>query len=91
MASAALPSMKTEGLLWFTDLTAADPMMILPTMCAMTTFLIIELGIEMGMKTSQMDSNVRWILRIAPFAILVFGSKLPAVSQTFCRQRGWEI
>jgi inner membrane protein COX18 len=33
------PSMATEGMLWFTDLTAPDPMLILPFMLSATIFL----------------------------------------------------
>ena len=42
-------SMSVEGLLWFQDLTAADPYYVLPVLVALTNLMNIEVGaIKMG-------------------------------------------
>ena len=42
MANLPVESMKTGGMLWFTDLTIPDPYFLLPVMTAATLFLTIE-------------------------------------------------
>lgn len=44
MTSAPVESMKTGGLLWFPDLTMADPYYILPLSISSTLFIIIEVS-----------------------------------------------
>merc|ERR1712061_596932 len=44
MASAPVPSLKTEGTLWFVDLTAADPMYLLPILTAASLYVHIHAG-----------------------------------------------
>ncbi|UZJ54201.1 hypothetical protein CBS101457_003521 [Exobasidium rhododendri] len=48
LAGADLTSMKTGGLAWFTDLTVADPTIILPVASAAMTLAVLETGAEMG-------------------------------------------
>ena len=36
------PSLKTEGMLWFSDLTLVDSTLILPILLGVTNLLIIE-------------------------------------------------
>lgn len=42
MAYLPVPSMQTGGMLWFPDLTAADPFYILPLAVTGTMFFILE-------------------------------------------------
>jgi len=42
MAALPVVSMKSGGLLWFSDLTIADPYFALPLMTAATLFITIE-------------------------------------------------
>lgn len=44
MAYLPVPSMQTGGMLWFPDLTAADPFYILPLAVTGTMFFILEVG-----------------------------------------------
>lgn len=81
MAIKPVATMKTEGALWFPDLTVADPLMILPTVCALATLTVFEIGIETGVGAQQMQPGIRWFMRIVPFAFVVlFANKFPAVS-----------
>lgn len=40
--------MKTEGLFWFTNLTEADPYVLLPMTTAATLFVMLKWGVEFG-------------------------------------------
>ena len=42
MCNLPVESLQTGGLLWFPDLTAADPYFIFPVACALTMLLTIE-------------------------------------------------
>ena len=55
------PAFSTGGTLWFTDLTAADPYMILPVVNALSFLLMIEIGAD-GMD-SGMKSTFKNIMR----------------------------
>lgn len=44
MSYLPVESMKIGGLLWFPDLTAADPTFVLPVVCAATMLLTIEVS-----------------------------------------------
>ena len=44
MANLPVESMKVGGLLWFPDLTIADPYFILPILCSASMLLTIEVG-----------------------------------------------
>ena len=48
LADAGLPSMKTGGFSWFTDLTVADPFTVLPILSSLSMLLVLETGAEMG-------------------------------------------
>lgn len=54
MAYLPVPSLQTGGLLWFTDLTAADPFYILPLAVTGTMFFILEVS-----RLSPNQSNCR--------------------------------
>ncbi len=56
-----LPAVKEGGILWFTDLAAADSTMILPIANALSFLLMIEIGAD-GMATTDQD-KFRWVMR----------------------------
>jgi YidC/Oxa1 family membrane protein insertase len=60
------------GILWFQDLTAADPYYILPIISAVTMLA----GSEITAK--NVDPQQRWMLRILPVAFTVFLLNFPA-------------
>ncbi|EDQ92643.1 uncharacterized protein MONBRDRAFT_1400, partial [Monosiga brevicollis MX1] len=58
MANLPIESMKTGGLLWFTDLTAADPYYVLPVIASATMLATIEFGSEGVKQNNVMMKNV---------------------------------
>ncbi len=65
-------SFTSGGILWFKDLTAADPYYILPILSAVTMFAASQF-------TSQnLDPRQRWLMRIMPFGITVVLLHFPA-------------
>ncbi|CAF2306685.1 unnamed protein product [Rotaria sp. Silwood2] len=72
LANYPLESMMYGGVLWFPDLTVADPYYILPVFTAVTMFVTMELGIETGMRTANLGPIGRNALRVIPFLSLFF-------------------
>jgi len=72
LANYPLESMMYAGILWFPDLTIADPYYILPVFTAVTMFVTMELGIETGMRTANLGLIGRNVLRVVPFLSLIF-------------------
>jgi len=68
MAELPVASMKTGGLLWFQDLTVADPYYVLPVLSAATFLLTIELGTE-GINPQQ-QGQARNIFRFMAVAMV---------------------
>ena len=66
------PTFETGGILWFQDLSQADPYYILPVLSALTMLA----GTEISAK--YMEPQQRWIMRIVPFAITLFLWNFPA-------------
>lgn len=60
------------GILWFTDLTAADPYLILPILSAVTMLLSMEIT------NKSMEPQQRWLMRIMPIGITIFLWRFPA-------------
>ncbi|KAF9942376.1 Mitochondrial inner membrane protein oxa1l [Modicella reniformis] len=48
MANLPVPQLKEGGMLWFTDLTVADPTYVLPVASSLGFLAIMELGTELG-------------------------------------------
>jgi YidC/Oxa1 family membrane protein insertase len=48
MSSLPIPGMKTEGVLWFTDLSAPDPYMIMPVAAGFGFLAVMEVGGDAG-------------------------------------------
>lgn len=64
MVSLPVPGMEHGGLLWFTDLTAADPMHILPIATSAMTLVNFEIGAEVGASQgTQMNPAVKMLFR----------------------------
>ena len=66
MATAPVPSLKTEGTLWFVDLTATDPLYLLPILTASSLYVHIVVGGD-GMRLESMPPIMRTILKVVPF------------------------
>ncbi|XP_062239681.1 mitochondrial inner membrane protein OXA1L isoform X1 [Platichthys flesus] len=82
MAYLPVPSMQTGGMLWFTDLTAADPFYILPVVVTGTMFFILELGAESGVDNPNLRA-MKTVFRIMPFVILPLTINFPTAVFTY--------
>ncbi|MBA2691018.1 MAG: membrane protein insertase YidC [Rubrobacter sp.] len=69
-----LSSFQSGGLLWFTDLTAADPLFILPISYVLTMMSSQEVVI----RNSPMQSGQQKIMRLLPIAFGFFLARFPA-------------
>lgn len=76
MSYLPVESMKIGGLLWFPDLTAADPTFVLPVVCAATMLLTIETGAEAGMANPQMKM-MKNVFRGMCFVMIPLTYKFP--------------
>jgi YidC/Oxa1 family membrane protein insertase len=65
-------SFASGGILWFKDLTAADPYYILPILSAVTMLAASEITAK------NVDPQQRWLMRILPVGITVFLLSFPA-------------
>ncbi|KAK2143829.1 hypothetical protein LSH36_810g01050 [Paralvinella palmiformis] len=77
MAVLPIESMRDGGLLWFTDLTLADPYYAMPLLTMATFLVTIEVGVD-GLKTGTMSPVMKTVLRCMPFVILPMIAKFPA-------------
>ena len=50
---ALVPGLSTEGVLWFADLTAPDPLLILPVLISASNLLNIEVNLIIDSEFSQ--------------------------------------
>ncbi|XP_029310638.1 mitochondrial inner membrane protein OXA1L [Cottoperca gobio] len=82
MSTLPVPSMETGGLLWFTDLTAADPFYVLPLVVTGTMFFILELGAESGVDNPNLR-NMKNVFRVMPFVILPLTINFPTAVFTY--------
>ncbi|BFZ53321.1 hypothetical protein PYCC9005_000344 [Savitreella phatthalungensis] len=65
MVSLPVPGLEHGGLLWFNDLTASDPLHILPITTAALTLINFEIGAEVGASQgTQMNPAIRNIFRL---------------------------
>ncbi|KAF0852873.1 mitochondrial CIV assembly protein Cox18b (Oxa1Lb) [Andalucia godoyi] len=65
LATQQHPGITTEGMLWFSDLTASDPTFMLPVVSAITWLITIELGLQ-GVPAWATTSAWRQIVRLIP-------------------------
>ncbi|XP_072232344.1 mitochondrial inner membrane protein OXA1L [Leuresthes tenuis] len=82
MAYLPVPSLQTGGLLWFTDLTAADPFYLLPITVTGTMFFILELGAESGFDNPNLRA-MKTVFRIMPLIILPLTINFPTAVFTY--------
>ena len=66
------PSFSSGGILWFKDLTVADPTYLLPIISAVTMFAASEITAK------NLDPQQRWMMRILPIVFVVFLINFPA-------------
>lgn len=64
MANQPVVSMQSQGLFWFTDLTAADPLFVLPVVTAGSLFLFIYSNAEID--AGAMGQTVRKFMLLLP-------------------------
>eukprot|EP00128_Syssomonas_multiformis_P014055 Colp12_sorted_trinity150504_noHs@13279 len=76
MAEAPVESMKTGGLMWFSDLTAVDPYYALPTIMCLSFLLSIELGAD-GAGNQGQTKNAKLFLRVFSLVLIPLTAKLP--------------
>jgi YidC/Oxa1 family membrane protein insertase len=68
----AYPSFHEGGILWFQNLSVADPYYILPVLSALTMLAATEITAH------NIDPQQRWIMRLLPIGITVFLFNFPA-------------
>jgi len=79
LSKEGLPSMSTEGLSWFRDLTVSDPYFALPVLCAAATLAMVEtgaMGAEMGQ--AQTAKTMKWVMRGCALLFIPAGGYVPA-------------
>jgi YidC/Oxa1 family membrane protein insertase len=76
MASAPLEGLKTGGLFWFSDLTVADPLYILPTISAICFLVTVELGAD-GISNQHQKKIYKNVFRVLAALSIPFTAGLP--------------
>jgi YidC/Oxa1 family membrane protein insertase len=66
------PSFHEGGILWFQNLSAADPTYLLPIISALTMLAATEITAK------NIDPQQRWLMRLLPIGITVFLLNFPA-------------
>lgn len=78
MVNANVESLETGGVLWFENLTLADPYYALPIFTSLTLLATIELGVDTGRLNATNMHNLRYALRAFPLLAFVFTMNFPA-------------
>ena len=76
MASVPFEELKTGGLLWFSDLTVADPWYILPTISATCFLITVELGAD-GISNQYQKKIYKNFFRVLAVLSIPFTAGLP--------------
>ena len=63
-------SFKDGGAFWFTDLSAADPTMMMPLLTSALFLASVELGAVEGMNNNQQGLTMKWALRGLALALV---------------------
>lgn len=58
-----VPSLKTGGAFWFTDLTTPDAMFILPVLTALTFWITVELNAQEGLEGNPAGKTIKNVSR----------------------------
>jgi YidC/Oxa1 family membrane protein insertase len=66
------PSFHEGGIMWFQNLSAADPYFILPVLSALTMLAATEIT------SKNIDPQQRWLMRLLPIGITIFLWSFPA-------------
>ncbi|KAJ1137362.1 hypothetical protein NDU88_003773 [Pleurodeles waltl] len=82
MAYLPVPSLQTGGLWWFLDLTAADPLYILPICVTCSMWAILELGAESGVDNPNLRM-MKTVFRVMPLIILPLTINFPTAIFTY--------
>ncbi|XP_074150328.1 mitochondrial inner membrane protein OXA1L [Sminthopsis crassicaudata] len=82
MSSLPVPSMQTGGLLWFQDLTVADPTYALPLIVTASMWAILELGAETGINNASLRM-MKNVFRVLPLVVLPFTIHFPTAVFTY--------
>jgi YidC/Oxa1 family membrane protein insertase len=69
---AQYPSFHEGGILWFQNLSDADPYFILPVLSALTMLAATEIT------SKNIDPQQRWLMRLLPIGITIFLWSFPA-------------
>lgn len=83
MANTPVESMCNGGLFWFTDLTVADPLYLLPVITSATLYLTIELGTDSARLSAANMNTMKYVLRALPVVIFPFTMNFPAAILTY--------
>ena len=78
MANLPLESMMHGGLLWFKDLTVADPFYALPVLTSVTMFLQFKFAAD-GASFDTAGPIAKNVFRVIPFILLPLTMNFPAV------------
>lgn len=76
-------ALSTGGILWFTDLTAADPYLILPITTCISMWLLMEYGLEGGRRSAHLPGYMKWLMRAFPVGLFFAASQWPAAVLLF--------
>src|ERR671920_1258277 len=66
------PSFTSGGILWFQDLSARDPVYVLPVLSALTMLAASEIT------SKHIDPQQRWMMRVLPVVFTIFLLNFPA-------------
>ncbi|XP_071657534.1 mitochondrial inner membrane protein OXA1L isoform X2 [Patagioenas fasciata] len=82
MAAAPLPGLRSGGWGWVPDLTAPDPLYVLPLLVTASTWAVMEAGAEAGVATPGAGPT-RQLLRLLPLLFLPFILHFPTAVLTY--------
>ena len=68
MSNCPVESMSSGGILWFENLTLADPFYLLPLMTCCTTFLQLKVGAD-GARMDLMGPKMKVAMMVLPFLL----------------------
>lgn len=77
------PEIANEGALWFSDLTVADPMMIIPFAVGIFNLTNIELNALRRQKTTKFQQIVTNTLRIVSVGMVLVASQVPTAMSLY--------
>ncbi|XP_070187347.1 cytochrome c oxidase assembly protein COX18, mitochondrial-like [Littorina saxatilis] len=72
------PDLRTEGTLWFPDLTAPDATWILPVLLGLTNLLNIEMHSLTGQKARRMQKIMMNVMRLLSVVMVPIGAVVPS-------------